>query len=977
MSEALRKFFLALAAQIPLAGGLYLKWNQIQQRPVLAATIGLLYELAVVTAAFSKKVWAELEKDAIKATADWVRAAARNFKPGFRRRYNIAIIHEYGVFNVRGLGLINTFTLKLDQVFVDLRIAPSANPQRPGMDPIAVKELTGNRSIWEFLSMKRGKDEPSAALAVVGPPGCGKTTLLQHVALTLAANRQRRYRLRAYTPALLFLRDHVSTVTEKPEITLGALAEAHSRKQFQKLNPPPDWFERQLRRGKCLVLLDGLDEVAEQEKREAMSRWVDQQIRDYHPCPFIVSSRPQGYLAAPLQRAHVVEVQPFNAGQSRSFIDNWYLANEVVASGNKDDEEVRRRARKDADDLFQRLKKLPTLSALTVNPLLLTMIAMVHRYHGALPGSRVELYNEICEVLLGRWRQARGVKDNMTAAQKRSVLQPLAAEMMKRRLREIGADEATKIIRPLLASVGLSDDQAKTALSDFQSGSGLLLEREPGQWSFAHLTFQEFLTAAHWLEEKNAAPDWNEIVGDSWWHETLRLYAAQGDATWIAKACLADGGVSALTLAFECAEEARKLDIGVRAEINARLIEGLESDDLKLRRVAAEVRLARRLKSLHRIDERREIDMTYLTCAEYQLFLDDMRAQGEWRQPDHWTDCAFAEGQAREPVCGMRYEDAIEFCRWLTQRQGGGAEYRAPFASEAEKWQPENIRIAAWCNNERLLAGLTAATNQELMRKLRALTPSKMPLPQLGVHTVAHAFAQVLGLAPDPNLARVRALFRDELAIVRALDHDLPLDRDSGFAHAHALAHDRANSIAHALARDLDLATTLARDLPHIRDIALALARNLAPALDYDLTIYLTTKIYEGASAIDRGAYAEAQRLLEDLMNDSNSAVARGGGLLSALLAVASAENPTEMRAAQRRYAACILEYAYEGLGMLEEKERPWRQKLLGIRGKGNWKEEKQIALEAYWWLQIVRLREEGKLDAWEGIRIVREQVDA
>src|SRR5262245_19879605 len=671
MSEALRKFILALAAQIPLASGLSLMWSQVQQHPVMAATIGLLYEIAVVAAAFSKKVWAELEEDAIKATADWVRAAVRNFKPGFRRSYNKEIIHEYGVFNVRGLGLINTFTLKLDQVFVDLRIAPSANPQRPGMDPIAANELTGNGPIWEFLSVKRGKDGRAAALAVIGPPGCGKTTLLQHVALTMAANRQRRYRLRAYTPVFLLLRDHIATITENPHVTLGEIAEAHSRKQFQALKSPSDWFERQLRRGKCLVLLDGLDEVAEQEKREAMSRWVDQQIRDYRHCTFIVSSRPQGYLAAPLQRAHIVEVQPFNSSQVRSFVDNWYLANEIVASGNKDDDEVRRRARRDAEDLLERLKKLPSLSALTVNPLLLTMIAMVHRYHGAVPGSRVELYNEICEVLLGRWRQARGVKDNMTASQKRSVLQPLAAEMMKRKLREVGADKAMEVIQPLLDSVGLSNEQVKTALRDFQAGTGLLLERETGQWSFAHLTFQEFLAAAHWLEDKIAAPDWNEIVGDSWWHETLRLYAAQGDATLIAKACLANESVPALTLAFDCAEEARKLDAGTRVEINVRLIDGLESDDPKLRRIAAEVRLARRLKSLQRIDDKREIDLTYLTCAEYQLFLDDIHAHGNYCQPDHWTDITFARGQASEPVCGIRYEDAEEFCKWLTQRQGG------------------------------------------------------------------------------------------------------------------------------------------------------------------------------------------------------------------------------------------------------------------------------------------------------------------
>ena len=38
-------------------------------------------------------------------------------------------------------------------------------------------------------------------------------------------------------------------------------------------------------------------------------------------------------------------------------------------------------------------------------------------------------------------------------------------------------------------------------------------------------------------------------------------------------------------------------------------------------------------------------------------------------------------------------------------------------------------------------------------------------------------------------------------------------------------------------------------------------------------------------------------------------------------------------------------------------------------------KKEKQKRFEAYWWLQTVMAREEGKLPAWEGIQIVREQV--
>jgi hypothetical protein len=534
--------------------------------------------------------------------------------------------------------------------------------------------------------------------------------------------------------------------------------------------------------------------------------------------------------------------------------------------------------------------------------------------------------------------------------------------MMKRKLREIYTDEAMEVIHPLLYSVGLSNVQTKTALSDFQAGSGLLLEREAGQWSFAHLTFQEFLTAAHWLEDKNAAPDWSEIVSDSWWHETLRLYAAQGDATWIAKACLSNDSVPALTLAFECAEEARKLDAGTRAEINARLIEGLESDDLNLRRIAAEVQLARRLKSLQRIDDKCEIDLTYLTCVEYQLFLDDMRAQGNYCQPDHWTDFTFTKGWGREPVCGVRYEDAVEFCKWLTERQGGETLFRLPFASEAEKWQPENVHIAAWCGDQQSPVGLPPGIELELRRKLMALTPARLPLLQLIASDLDFDLAGLL-LARDLVRARNRDRDRDPaaarpLARARALTVDLARDRAVAYARNRALALDGD----HALYRDRALDLALALDRDHALDLALA---------------FPTFDIQGFARAIERGAFAEAQRLVEDLMYDSNSAVARWGGLLSALLAIAAAENPIEMRAAQRRYAACIYEYIYNSFVILEKKGRPWWRRLLRNREKGNWKEEKQIALDAYWWLQIVRLREEGNLDAWEGIRIVREQVDS
>ena len=89
---------------------------------------------------------------------------------------------------------------------------------------------------------------------------------------------------------------------------------------------------------------------------------------------------------------------------------------------------------------------------------------------------------------------------------------------------------------------------------------------------------------------------------------------------------------------------------------------------------------------MQQIDENIYIKKNLVTCAEYQLFIDEMRGQGKYYQPDHWTSFQFPEGQAHAPILGVRPSDAADFCEWLTGREHGMWHYRLPTSEEAERY---------------------------------------------------------------------------------------------------------------------------------------------------------------------------------------------------------------------------------------------------------------------------------------------------
>jgi predicted NACHT family NTPase len=529
------------------------------------------------------------------------------FTTPFQSQYYQSLIYAYRDFKTEGLK-VGLPVLDLAKVFVPQKVATEAL-NKISNAIIDEEEYSKNnknnpssesQEIWDFLA-EINQTSQYRRIALIAPPGAGKSTLLEHLALSYATNVQEEYNSKVpkLIPILFPLRNIYNQITSQEEPNLAELTTNEVRKipPSKGLNPPQDWFEEKLKAGECLVMLDGLDEVADIIKREKVSKWINKQMLQYPETTFIVTSRPLGYISTPIEEIGIIlEVQPFTLQQIEQFTQNWYLQTEIKRRAGKDDLGVREKAKNRAESLIKDIKENEPIAAMATNPLLLSMITSLHyNAQHALPQRRVELYSSVCKLVLGERQRSKRIPDNLSPEQKKSVLQVLALELIKRQTQQFTLLAGSKIIEEQLASVAGIKFKPEIFLKEVAQFTGFLVEETSGTYKFAHSSFQEYLAAAQVKELNQESLLISKFFDDNW-SETIRLYAAQSDATNLIIEAIKKPNVKALKLAHDCLEECLSVQPEVREKLEEILVGNLESDNEALRNLASEVLLQRRIK---------------------------------------------------------------------------------------------------------------------------------------------------------------------------------------------------------------------------------------------------------------------------------------------------------------------------------------------------------------------------------------------
>src|SRR5215210_231139 len=244
--------------------------------------------------------------------------------------------------------------IRLESVYVALRARivhhamESEHVKGPGTLRALALEEGEDREVPFDEALVLARKHGLRGAVVLGDPGTGKTTLLKHfvLAATDPATGPGRLGLPPETvPVLLELRRLGNPAAGLRPALVGAI---------ERAAPGLDasgFAIRLLRRDHLLVLVDGLDEIADATQRAEVSRWLEEAAGVLPHSVFVVTSRYAGYKGDARLSGRFLElhVRDLTEQEARRFLQDWYGAVEAQAELGRAPEVAARLAAEGAD----------------------------------------------------------------------------------------------------------------------------------------------------------------------------------------------------------------------------------------------------------------------------------------------------------------------------------------------------------------------------------------------------------------------------------------------------------------------------------------------------------------------------------------------------------------------------------------------------------------------------------------------------
>ena len=380
--------------------------------------------------------------------------------------------------------------------------------------------------------------ETTTAVVLLGDPGIGKSTLLNHVAWLLSRPTTNSLieRMGWRLPLPMVLRELSLRGVQDFEGLLSAFLSHPMSAPLRE--DRGEYLHRSLADGRAFLLLDGVDEVGDRGARRSLREAVLDGLARYSNCRWLLSSRIVGYDEVPfdMERHRLEEepvpeeeileagadldrrifrrlqrtsgkfegsgfttryIAPFDNRRIEALARSWYMQRESTAV----------RARENASHLVRAVHGDQAIRRLARVPNLLTMMALIHRIEATLPHGRALLYERIAEAYLESIDKFRGIGSSPhDLPRKKGWLARVGFEMQRLRTSREDGEEGTILVDVHTVLGWLSEEMQRGAsllgspsaqefLNIVGRRSGLFLPRGEGRYAFVHLSFQEYFAA--------------------------------------------------------------------------------------------------------------------------------------------------------------------------------------------------------------------------------------------------------------------------------------------------------------------------------------------------------------------------------------------------------------------------------------------------------------------------------------------------